>query len=174
MAQQYPDTKENLSGEAALEKIRSLLGNFRAAMFTTTDGREIHTRPMALLGQASEFEGSLWFFTDKRSHKLEEIGQGLTALLFQNDADSAHLQLNGRASHTPDPAKMKALYTPFIKIWFPDGLDDPNLTMIRFDADSGQFWETPGGAFQTLAAFAKALVTGSPAKAGNTGDVSLP
>ena len=173
MADKYHDKVEQLSGEAALQKIRSLLGNFRAAMFTTTDGREIHTRPMALLGQASDFGGALWFFTDKRSHKIDEIDQGVTALVFQNDADSAHLQLSGRARHEPDPERMRALYTPFIKIWFPDGLDDPNLTMIRFDADSGHFWETPGGAIQTLAAFAKALVTGSPARAGNTGDVSL-
>ncbi len=173
MAVKYPAEKDQLSGDAALEKVRSLLGNFRAAMFTTTDGREIHTRPMALLGKASDFYGSLWFFTDRRSHKIDEINRGVTALLFQNDADSAHLQLNGRATHAPDPEKMKALYTPFVKTWFPGGLDDPNITMIRFDAESGQFWETPGGAIQSLAAFAKALVTGAPAKAGDTGDVSL-
>ena len=66
-----------------------------------------------------------------------------------------------------------AACTPLIRTWFPDGLDDAHLTLVRFDADRGRFWESPGGVAQALGAFAKALLTGESAGGGARGELSL-
>ena len=118
--------------------------------------------------------GTLWFFVDDRSELVSEIrARAPTSLVLQSDSKSAYLQLDGAASLDANRAKMEELYTPLVKTWFPDGLDDPHLTLSRFEVERGHFWESPGGRVQVLAAFAKALVTGKPAAGGRMGDLEL-
>ena len=170
------DRKEQLTGDEALNKIRELLKYFRSAMLTTvTADGTISTRPMGVQGDADQFEGTLWFFADDRSPKAQLVKSGAhTSVVMQSDDKSAYLHLTGRASVGRDLPKMKELYTPFLKTWFPDGVDDPNLTLIRFDADKADYWVSPGGSLQVLGAFAKAVITGEPAAGGHAGTANLP
>jgi general stress protein 26 len=165
--------KEHLSGVEATEKVRSLLKHYRSTMLTTMVGHEVHTRPIGLQGKAEEFDGILWFFADDRSRNVRDIGEGaVTSLIFESvDADT-YLHLKGRAVVVRDRQKMEELFTPIIKTWFPEGLGDPHLTLIAFDAVRGDFWDSKAGMLQVLAAFAKAVVTGRRA-GGNMGDVTL-
>ena len=94
-------------------------------------------------------------------------------LFFQNDSDSAYLQLDGVASLTKEKSRMRELFTPIAKTWFPGGLDDPHLTLIRFDAKSGAYWEGHG-ALELVASFATALVTGKASKGGHSGTLNFP
>ena len=129
---------------------------------------------MGLPGEPEEFDGTLWFFADDRSRKVQDIrGGAATSLIFQSDDADTYLHLNGRADVTRDRQKMEQLFTPIIKTWFPEGLDDPHLTLIKFDAARGDFWDSKAGMLQVLAAFAKAVVTGKPGAGGNMGDVTL-
>ncbi|HUK34041.1 MAG TPA: pyridoxamine 5'-phosphate oxidase family protein [Vicinamibacterales bacterium] len=167
---------EHLTGDEAIAKIRKLLSSFRAAFFVTGLSRRTHphSRPLALLGDLSAFGGTLWFFADSRSPKMHELSADATvSLLFQSDADSCYMQLDGSAASVHDRAKMRELYTPALKTWFPEGLDDPNLTLIRFDAVSGAYWESPGGILQAMTAFATSAVNGTPGKSGRSGTLSL-
>jgi general stress protein 26 len=167
---------EHLTGDAAIAKVRKLLPSFRAAIFVTgvASGKELHSRPLALQGDPAIFGGSLWFFADDRSPKIHELAVDTTVtLFFQNDSDNRYLQLDGRASLSKDKVKMRELYTPILKTWFPEGLDDAHLTLIRFDATRGTYWESPGGVLQFAAAFATSIVTGKPGKSSNSGTLSF-
>lgn len=173
MAETDIDT-EHLSGDDALVKIRDLLPHFSSAMMTTVERGVPRARPMALQGTPAEFDGSLWFFTDKRNPLMQEIADNQRlSLIFQSDDEHAYLQLWGRGIEDLDRAKMLEIYSPAIKTWFPDGIEDPNLTMIRFEADEGHFWDSPGGVFRLLGAFAKSMVTGEPSMGGEKGEVHL-
>lgn len=172
-----PDTHEKpLAGDKAVEKARDLLTGFRSAMLMTRalDGGEVCVRPMGMLGDPKTFGGRLWFFADNRSRKIAEVtSDPHVSVVFQNDDQSRYLHLTGTASVVNDHTKMRELYTALIKTWFPDGLDDPHLTLIRFDAESGHFWDSPGGMLQVLAAFTKSTLTGTPGKGGRTGTLHL-
>lgn len=166
--------RKQLDGDEALNEVRSLLPKFRCAMLTTIGEDGCFTRPMGVQGKPEEFHGTFWFFTDRRSAKARQIERGdRTLLVFQNDAEDTYLQLNGSASIVRDTDRMKELFNPFIKTWFPDGLDDPNLTLIRFEALNGQYWTSAAGMLQVLAAFTKAVITGRPGMGGEMGDVTL-
>ena len=176
MAEQVPGKDETrLDGTAAVEKVRSLLAHFRSTMMVTPSGDgSVHVRPMGLQGEPQAFDGVLWFFTDERSRKVREVeGTHRASLVFQSDDDSAYLHLQGRATEVHDRAKMAELYTPMLKTWFPDGLDDPHITLLRFDADEGHYWDSPGGMLQVLGAFVKSVATGSPGQGGESGRVEL-
>ncbi|HUQ91780.1 MAG TPA: pyridoxamine 5'-phosphate oxidase family protein, partial [Bryobacteraceae bacterium] len=144
----------HLSGDDARTKVRQLLKHFRSAMMITGSNGSLHSRPMGLQGDSDEFDGVLWFFTDRDCRKVVEIIKNPSvSLLFQSDSDSAYMHLFGTAAVVDDRAKMKELYTPLLRTWFPKGLDDPRMTLIRFEADRGDFWDSPGGMLQVLAAF---------------------
>ena len=56
------DTRQELSGDEAIGKVRALLPQFRSAMLVTlaTDGG-LHARPLAPTGDPAAFAGVLWF-----------------------------------------------------------------------------------------------------------------
>jgi len=45
------------------------------------------------------------------------------------------------------------------------------MTLIRFDADRGDFRDSPGGPLQVLADFTRAVVTGTPGQGAEMGEV---
>ena len=169
------DPTQHLSGDEAIQKVRGLLEHFRTTMMLTRDASgEVHVRPMGLQGKASEFQGSLWFFVDNRTRASREIADGSPVeLVFQSDDKMAYLHLVGTAATSSDRAKMEELFTAFMKTWFPKVVDDPHLTLVRFEADRGSFWYSPGGMVQVLAALTKTLVTGKEGKGGQMGDLEL-
>jgi general stress protein 26 len=165
-----------LTGDSAIEKVRALLPAFRSAMLIThpIEGTDPHARPMGLVGDPTTFGGALWFFSDDRSRKVEEIARRPRAsLVLQSDDASRYLHFVGHAAVVEDRVRMRELYTPLLRTWFPDGLDDPHLTLIRFDAERAEFWDSPGGMLQVLAAFTKAVVTGRPGQGGEIGTLEL-
>lgn len=166
--------KNHLVGDEAVEKMRRLLSYYRSAMLMTVVGTSVRTRPMGIQGNAENFNGSLWFFTDDRSRKVQEMSAGAAvSLICQSDDSDSYLHLFGTATIDRDRTRMKDFYNPLIKTWFPDGLDDPHLTLIRFDVDRGDYWTSTAGMLQVLAAFTKAVVTGKPGGGGEMGDVRL-
>ena len=170
------ETDEHLTGEAAVAKARQLLPGFRTAMLVTKadEGAGLHMRPMALQGDLSVFGGTLWFFTDDRAPKVREVQRHSTvSLVFQDEEASRYLQLNGTATFVTDRGKMRELFTADTRTWFPDGLDDPHLTLLRIDVTGGAFWERPGGVLQSMAAFTKSVVTGTRGKSGRAGTIDL-
>ena len=68
---------------------------------------------------------------------------------------------------------MRDLYTSSLRTWFPEGLDDPHLTLIRFDAEAGVYWESPGGVLQLAFAYATAIVTRKPGQTCRSGTLSF-
>jgi len=171
-----PAAARPLTGADAIAKLRELLPAFRSAMLVTQalDESDPHARPMGLVGEPAAFDGTLWLFSDDRSRKIAEIArQPRASLILQSDRDSSYLHVLGRAAAVDDRARMRELYTPLLRTWFPEGLDDPHLTLIRFDAERAEYWDSPGGMLQVLGAFAKAVVTGRPAEGGDQGTLEL-
>jgi general stress protein 26 len=169
------DEKDILQGDEAFEKVSELLKQFPIAfMVTVDDDGALTARPIGIVGGDQEFNGTLWFITDKRSRKAKAISSGAsTTLLFQNDKEGAYLHLVGRASMVEDRSKLEELYTTLQRTWFPSGVDDPNITLVRFDADEANYWDSHDSYVRLAAAFVKSVVTGAPGKSGNAGIAKL-
>ena len=168
------DHKEVLTGDAALAKLRELLRDFPIAFMMTVSDGIATARPIGVVGDHAAFDGSLWFITDKRSRKVRAINSGATTtLIFQNDKAGAYLHLSGRASVLDDREKLEELYTTLQRAWFPLGLDDPNITLVRFDVEQGDYWDSHDSLVRLAFAFAKSIVTKTPGKSGNAGVAKL-
>lgn len=164
------DQKTNLDGHQALEKVRALLEHFPVACMVTVRDGTATARPLGVVGNTSDFAGTLWFITDRRSRKVEAISAGAsTSLVFENHQEGAYLYLTGRAAIVDDRAKLAQLYTEIQRTWFPDGLDDPNITLVRFDAEHADYWDGHASWLRLALAFARATLTGTPGASGNAG-----
>lgn len=167
------DEKELLIGDEALAKLRKLLAEFPIASMETVANGDVTARPIGIVGD-SAFDGTLWFITDKRSRKVAAIESGATTtLLFQNDQNGDYLQITGRASVVEDRPRLEQCYTTLQRTWFPKGLDDPDITLVRFAADGGNYWDGHDSYLRLGVAFAKSIVTGEPGKSGNAGVARL-
>ena len=142
---------KELSGEEGKKKIAEVVKGIHIAMMTTVaEGGSMSSRPMAV--QDKPFDGTLWFLTRNTSEKIDEIkdDQHIT-LTFAETLSSKYLALKGRASVSRDRAKIKDLWNPMYKAWFPKGEDDPEIAVLRVDVHEGNYWEATSGRIVMMA-----------------------
>jgi general stress protein 26 len=144
-------------------KIDELVKDIRIAMLTTTGPEGVlHSRPMAT--QQKTFDGVLWFLTRQDSGKVFDIAQDAQVSLTYVDGKHTFVSLTGRATVSHDRSKIEELWSPLYKAWFPEGKDDPEISVLKVEVDSAEYWEAPANAivrnFQILRA---AMTHGSTA-----------
>lgn len=150
-----------LAAENDLEKLADLIEECRFAMLTTAepDGT-LRSRPLATL--QVDPAGALWFFTSASSPKVEEIEQYRRVnLSYSNPDASDYVSVSGTAHTVRDRAKMRELWTPWVKPWFPRGLDDPDLVLLKVTIDRAEYWDAPDSGAKRLVGLARALSAGS-------------
>ena len=143
-----------------VEKLNELIKGIKIAMLTTvdTDG-SLRSRP--LYTQEAEPGGDLWFFIDADSAKVDEIAKDPRVnVSYAAPDDQRYVSLSGTAQVLHDRAKMKELWSPVAKGWYPDGPEDPRLALLRVMVEKAEYWDTPSGKMVQLAGFLKAVVTG--------------
>jgi general stress protein 26 len=144
----------------ALEELREKIHGIRIAMLTTleADG-SLHSRPMAT--QKTEIDGDLWFFTAAGSTKAQDVQRDQRVNLSYADPDSQrYVSVSGLARLVRDRAKAAELWNPVLKAWFPKGLEDPDLALLRVEIEKAEYWDAPSSKMVQLAGFLKAIVTG--------------
>lgn len=148
--------------EDSVRKLGELIHDVKVAMLTTVepDGH-LRSRPMAT--QGSDFDGQLWFFTGLDSGKVNEVQREQHVNVAYSQPDKQiYVSVSGKASVSRDRAKLEELWSPIHKAWFPKGLDDPNLGLLRVDIDRAEYWDAPSAKLVQLYGFVKAVVTGKP------------
>lgn len=155
----------------AVATLAALLKDERFAMLTTVaeDGTFM-SRPMAM--QQVEADGDLWFFSGKDSRKVAHVTDRpeVSVTVSSNDV---WVSLSGTARVVEDLEKKRELWNAGIEAWFPDGRDADTVVLLRVEAGSAEYWDTPGGRVSTLLSLVKSKVTGSRSTAGDNEKVEL-
>lgn len=146
-----------------LTKLKELLDDIRIASLVTLEGDgTLRSRPMAT--QEIESDAALWFFTNDYSPKVEDVAlHPQVCVSYASPADHRYVSVTGEASLVRDAEKIRQLWKPVLKVWFPKGVDDPDLALIRVDIVSAQYWTGHGNKLVQLFEAAKALATGKSA-----------
>ena len=149
---------ENKDG---IKKVANLMKGANLCTLSTYDGNKIISRPMGL--QQVAFDGDLWFFTYEKSNKVSEINAyPHVNLSFENSG--SWVSLSGTATVLKDFEKAEELWNPFLKAWFPEGLDTEGLTLLKVAADSAEYWDAQFPKAIQLLGMVKAAVTGTKAE----------
>jgi general stress protein 26 len=155
------------------KKLASLIKGISIAMLTTRQPDEtLRSRPMQT--QELEFDGDLWFFTHESDPKVDEARQNEQVNLSYGDpAHNRYVSVSGEATVVRDAAKNKELWNPAYKAFFPKGLDDPDLALLKVRVTQAEYWDAPSNTFVLLAGFVKATATGQEFHPGENEKLTL-
>ena len=160
------DKSKQTEHDEGLRKIAELIRKAKIAMLiTTTPKGWLRSRPMGT--QRASFDGNLWFFTHASEPKVQEIKRHPNVnVSFANPDDNEYVSLSGRAALVHDRAKMTELWQKPLKTWFPKGLDDPDLALLKVEVEHAEYWDQNGGLLEVAVGFVKATITGAESTAG--------
>ncbi len=142
------------------QRLRALIQEFHSGMLVThTPEGTMRARPMAIA--KLEENDDIFFATSIESGKIGDIEHDHQVTLTLQ-APAAWVSVSGPARIVEDRAKIVAYWNERMKVWFPDGKDDPNLCLLQLRPIQAEFWNTQGSkGLRYMFEAAKAYVTGT-------------
>ncbi len=164
----------DLTHSESINKLRELVEEINICLFCsnlkTDDGSTC--RPMG--AQKVCDQGNIWFFSEVNSDKNREIRQDKhVQLFFSHPGKSSYLVVNGEAEVIIDKNKTDELWTPFAKIWFKEGKDDPNISIIKVKPTTAYYWDTDGNKMINFFKMIASVVTGTNLVSGIQGELKV-
>ena len=162
----------NQSQNENFTKITELIEDVRINIFVTMDTNgPLRGRPMSTVKVDEE---GIWFFTNEYSGKSKEISHNNEVFLsYSSPSKNSYVALNGVASLVNDREKIEELWNPAMKAWFPEGLDDPKIQLIKVTPSSAEYWDSSSNKIVIAYNMLKAAVTGEEYDEGEHGTVKF-
>lgn len=148
----------------SLEKIRDMTKDVKFGMLTTVDENErLSSRP--LTSQQVDAAGNMWFFISDEATFISAVQQHPEVNVnFSDVDDSLYVSVSGRAEVLRDRQKAEELWNAMVKPWFPEGVDDPHLRLLKVQIHAAEYWDSGSSKMMQLFAMAKAAITGEQPK----------
>lgn len=168
------NTTENLNNKEAIDKLKSLVEEITICLFCTDlktdDGSTC--RPMSAIKVCDQ--GNIWFFSEKDSDKNKAIASDKNVqLFFSHPAKGSYLVVNGEAEIILDKKKIEELWTPVAKIWFKEGKEDSNISIIKVTPTTAYYWDTDGNRMTNFIKMVASVVTGTNLVNSEEGSITL-
>ena len=147
----------------AIKKLGEMIQGIPVAMLTTVTERGwLRGRPM--VAQAEPFDGTLWFLSEAGSRKARDVrDRQQVNLCYVSGARDRYVSVSGLATLVVDPQRVAAMWSSTYAEWFPRGLADPDLLLIKVQVEEAEYWDATahrmicvsgftetGGAFRDL------------------------
>jgi general stress protein 26 len=143
----------------AKQKLWSMMKGINFAMLTTEDGGRLRARPM--VAAQDSFDGTLWFFTRASSHKVEEVGsEQHVGVTYADPSAQNYVSLSGRATLIRDKATIQARWAEPMRTWFPKGMDDSDIALLKVEVEAAEYWDAPSSSMVQAYGYLKARLTG--------------
>lgn len=141
-----------------LRTIAEIIENIQVCMLTTVDrSGNLCSRPMA--AEQLDEDGNLWFFTLSTSHLLDDVRHTPTvSVTFASPAQNSYIAATAVAYEAFDRSKMEELWDPSLRVWFREGLDTQDITLLKLDLQEVEFWDGPGMQVSKIVNFMKSVV----------------
>lgn len=125
--------------EGLEQKFWKALKTDRTLMLGVDGFEDGHSRPMTAMVEG-DAGGPIWSFTGKPNAIAAHLSQQRRAIAaFIAKSHDLFASIHGNLVIDNDRAVIDRLWNPFIGAWF-NGKDDPNLVLLRFDAEHAQVW----------------------------------
>jgi len=161
---------DNTTGDRNQQRVWDLMKKIGFAMLVTHDGDKLRARPMS--AYLARDENMIYFLTDARRHKDEEIAKNPGINLSFADAGSqTYVSLTGTATVSNDRGKIRDLFSTTAKAWW-DSAEDPNIRVLKVTPEDAEFWDSPGTVISYVK-MAAAAISGSRPDIGDNRKVSL-
>ena len=160
-----PEAANSRNGN--MKKIGEFIKDLDFTMMTTVDEEgELQSRPMST--QKAEFDGDIYFFTYDDSHKAQHIKSNPRVnLAYAAPEKQDYLSIKGDAQILTDREKMEELWQPQLKAWFPQELETPGICLIKVNAKTAEYWDSPSSTTAHVIGLVKSTLTGQAQPVGD-------
>jgi general stress protein 26 len=140
------------------DRVWDIIEKVGVGMLTTRFAGGLRARPLE--ARPDRAAGLIWFVTDARSHKEDEIAAHPdVGLVFIHAREKAYLSITGRADVLDDHAKAREIWNKTDDAWW-SGPDDPHVRVLRIEPVVAELWDGPASKAVAAFEFAKARLTG--------------
>lgn len=132
--------------------------------------RDGHAQPMTAFFEGEK--GPLWFFTSHGNSLVTALGQAHRAMAhYVSKGHDLFATIHGDLRLDTDQATIDRLWNSHIAAWYPQGRQDPDITLLRLDTETAQIWLNAS----SFGAAVKRLFGSDPREdyAGNVAEVAL-
>jgi len=146
----------------AWSKLRSL----GIVQLTTGDERgQLHSCPLVI--QLTDFNGALWFFVARSSDVASDVERDPRVSVSCMDiSDGFYLSASGTGRLVQDKVIARELWSFISKVWFPGGVDDPELMLLKVSVDHAEAWDSDSNRLVRFFSMPRAaLLASTPANA---------
>lgn len=143
----------------AIARLNDLLRGMDTAILTTIrpDG-SLHSCPMA--SQGASDDGAFWFISSSKSEKVEAVRTiQRVSLCFANHVGNHYVSVSGFCELVRDSETAQQLWNPNYKSWFPGGLEDPDLVLMKIVVQQAEYWDPAQSRMVSLKGFDPAAIT---------------
>ena len=157
----------------AITKINELVKGKQIAMLTSvSEDGSFHARPMAVLDV--DFDGDVWFFTAKDAPKVAQIEkESRVNVAYSDPGNQDYVSLAGHAKLVIDQALNKKYWQPQFEAWFPGGVEDPQLALLKIEVDGAEYWDSPSSTVAHVKGFIQSKISGEQGPVGENAKVDL-
>ena len=100
------------------------------------------TRPMTAQVDGEDDRRQIWFFAAQSEDLVKALDRSNRAIAtFASKGHDLFASIHGSLAIDNDRQTIERLGNPIIASWYKDGKDDPDLALIRFDAERADIWE---------------------------------
>lgn len=124
------------------EQFQDLLEKFTTAMLVTrTSSGELRCRPMTI-AEVHE-NADVFFVTSVDDRKSKEIMQDPNVCVALQSGQK-YVSLTGKAELVRDQKRLNEMWNEAWNVWFPDGPESSDVTLLKIDPTYGEYWDVSG------------------------------
>lgn len=141
------------------QRIWAQLNDHPVVMMTTAVGGKLRTRPMS--GHIDRENHRLLFVAHSHTGPVEEIAQAPTVSLAISDEDhNFYAAIDCEAEQLDDRDLLRQIWNPIVGAWFPNGPDDPEVTLLALHPITAEIWNGPSSGVMIAFKLATAKILG--------------
>lgn len=155
------DSINNLEKSEGLLKLKKMVDDVKFCFFITDLENKKGASSTVMTAQQVDREGNIWFFSGLDSDRNKDIAAHKNIqMYFSCPEKNAYLSVNAEASIVMDKIKIKELWNPALTIWFKDGIEDKNISLIKASTKTANYWDSDGGKMINFFKMIAAAITG--------------
>lgn len=162
--------QEKISNAEAIDAFWDRLKDRTTVMLGAVGGDR--TQPMTAFAERDN--ELVWFFTrDDTDLAQDAAGTTDARLIFGSKDEKLFADISGTLSIEHDRGRIDKYWNPVVAAWYPDGKDDPHLTLMKFSPRSGQIWVSQKGLVGFAFEITKANLAKTTPDVGDSAKVSF-
>lgn len=137
--------EHRIYGREAIPDLARRLNAIDTCLFASRGATgALHARPMSNNGEV-EWDGTSWFFAPSGGRLVAEVKADPSAVTtYKAEEGFTYVSISGRVSVETDDELKRRYWLPELDRWFPNGPEDPGVTLLRLQAEHADWWTEQG------------------------------